>query len=253
MELIDLTGKKFGRWTVLAKSPTIRGSTRWKCRCDCGKVKPAVLYTSLVRGSSRSCGCLRREMMVKPDMTVHSQRNPMYRIWMTMRTRCNNASHPTWKRYGGRGIKVCKRWGSFDLFLKDMGLRPSPEHQLERKDHDGDYCPENCCWHTRVGQSNNRRSNLDVIWKGKKMTMTMLARQENVDYQILLHRVVRKGLPLEDTVRAMKENPDERFVERAVAFGGMGRATRKTPHRRTRTRSRHNTLDTLKSLGEGKS
>lgn len=231
---IDLTGKKFGRWTVLARFPTIKGSTRWRCRCACGKEKQGVLYTSLVRGHSQSCGCLRKEMMTKPDLTVHSQRNPMYRIWMNMRTRCDNPGHPTWRNYGARGIKICPRWKKFDLFLKDMGPRPTPDHQLERKDNDGDYSPENCCWHSRVGQANNRRSNLKVIWKGKEMTMTMLARQEDVDYQLLCHRVVRKGLPLEEVVEAMRQNPDERFVERAVAFGGAGRGTRKTSHKRKR-------------------
>lgn len=83
-------------------------------------------------------------------------RTRMYRAWASMRFRCRSSSSEAWKYYGGRGIKVCKRWENFYNFLKDMGA-PPPNLSLDRINNDGDYEPSNCRWATRSEQSKNRR------------------------------------------------------------------------------------------------
>ena len=82
--------------------------------------------------------------------------SPEYRSWQMMKNRCLNPKAEDWEYYGGRGIRICKRWRDFDCFLEDMGRRPSTTHTLERKNTDGAYCKSNCKWATRQAQARNR-------------------------------------------------------------------------------------------------
>ena len=82
---------------------------------------------------------------------------PEYWVWVAMRSRCNCPTCNAYKHYGGRGIKVCKRWDSFENFIKDMGFRPSDNHSIDRIDVNGDYEPNNCRWATQLTQVLNRR------------------------------------------------------------------------------------------------
>lgn len=81
-----------------------------------------------------------------------------YARWASMRERCNNPKAHNYHLYGGRGIRVCERWNSFENFIADMGLRPTDTHSIERVDNDGNYEPSNCKWATKLEQSRNRRN-----------------------------------------------------------------------------------------------
>lgn len=82
-----------------------------------------------------------------------------YQIWKGMRQRCSNPNQPAYPDYGGRGIKVCARWESFDAFLADMGECPVGL-SIERQDNAGDYEPGNCSWESRTVQNRNSRRNV---------------------------------------------------------------------------------------------
>lgn len=78
--------------------------------------------------------------------------------WGMMRQRCQNPRQQSYLNYGGRGIKVCKRWDKFENFYKDMGDIPSPGYELDRIDNNDDYKPSNCQWATAKQQNRNRRN-----------------------------------------------------------------------------------------------
>lgn len=97
------------------------------------------------------------------NYTKHGlSKTPTYRCWCDMLTRCNNPNNKYYNIYGGRGIKVCKRWLSFINFYKDMGIKPI-DKTLDRINNDGNYEPSNCRWATIRQQNANKRPKHDYL------------------------------------------------------------------------------------------
>jgi hypothetical protein len=151
---IDVTGQSFGRLLVLSYAKT-RHHACWLCLCECG-TKCVIDGAMLRNGNTRSCGCLHKELIAElcrktPPGRKHGEApkrgnpTPEYKAWSDLRKRCNNPNHKWYKNYGGRGIKVCERWGVYANFLADMGRRP-PGCDIHRVNNDGDYEPGNCIW-----------------------------------------------------------------------------------------------------------
>ena len=101
---------------------------------------------------------------------VHANETAEYKVWSGMKARCLIPSATGYHNYGGRGIGVCDRWLKFLNFYADMGDRPSDYHSIERVDNDGDYCPENCEWATKLQQSINHRTRIDSPYKATGVT-----------------------------------------------------------------------------------
>lgn len=180
-------GQVFHRWTIVALSPNKQGAQiLWYCRCQCGTMRE-VTGCSLLNGTSKSCGCLRREILCKPCNAVRSQKNPLYSIYRSMMTRCYNRNHPSFVNYGGRGIEVCEQWrNDFDAFAEDMGGERPEGMTLDRIDYNGDYEPSNCRWANVLTQQRNRRTSIKCEWKGRKLTITEIARDAGWSYHNIL-------------------------------------------------------------------
>jgi hypothetical protein len=107
-----------------------------------------------------------------------------------MRQRCLNPKYPRYADHGGRGIKVCDQWASFETFLSDMGERPEGM-TLDRIDNDGPYSPENCRWATPSEQARNRRDNRLITLGGKAQCLAAWARELTIPEHVLRHRLNR--------------------------------------------------------------
>lgn len=155
----DIAGQKFGMLTAIKPiGKNSQGRTLWECRCDCGSVASFVV-SDIVRGHTKSCGCLKREM-AKQRMTRHGKSNTrLYRIWVGMKKRIYNPNEAYYSDYGGRGLKMCQEWTndfeSFYLWAISNGY--ADNLSIDRKDNDIGYFPDNCKWSTPKEQANNRR------------------------------------------------------------------------------------------------
>jgi hypothetical protein len=117
-----------------------------------------------------SCGCKQKERMPATVKTHGKSKDPAYKSWAMMRSRCNNPNYTYYSYYGGAGITVCERWDKFENFLEDMGDRPEG-YTLDRIDPSKGYYPENCRWASRAEQVWNRGNNVIVSFNGKSMKL----------------------------------------------------------------------------------
>lgn len=191
-------GMKENRLTIISIT-SIAGRSYYRCKCSCGK-ECLIRTDSYHSGKSRSCGCLLSES-TKARFTTHGlSYTTERRIYKGMVDRCCLPCVKLYHRYGGRGIKVCERWlgkSGFLNFIEDMGMRPSSEHTLDRKNNDGDYTPENCRWATKEEQYSNKSTNRLITFQGKTQTMTQWCREKNITRGSLVGRLDVLGWSVE--------------------------------------------------------
>lgn len=210
MKALDLTGQRFGRLVAVRLAGHAGKERLWLCRCDCGTER-AIRGHGLRSGNSASCGCVRIE-----SITTHGKwKTPEYQIWHAAKQRCTNPNDQGWKNYGGRGITMCDPWReSFAAFLADMGPRPSANHSIDRIDNAGPYAPENCRWATKIQQSENRRTNHHLTWKGETLTVSQWAKRTGLSLNTIEDRLKGKW-PIERVLSLPPDKTRARIRRRA--------------------------------------
>lgn len=161
-KLKNEVGNKYGRLTVVTDAGRNSGGTvLWRCVCCCGN-SVTVLGTSLRTGNTKSCGCLAKDngsTMGKSLCTHGLSKNKLYYVWKQMVSRCTKHTNPVYNNYGGRGIKVCEEWvdspEAFVLWALDNDYKEGL--QLDRRDNNKGYEPENCRFVTRYMNIHNKR------------------------------------------------------------------------------------------------
>lgn len=195
---IDLTGQKFGKLTVIERSPDhIQTSgkhiTMWRCRCECGK--EINTYTQTLRnGEAKSCGCLRRNIIEKHGMS----NTKLFRIWSGIKSRCYNLNNKKYQDYGARKIIMCPSWldkdNGFNNFYNDVSKLShfgEQGYSINRIDNNGNYEPSNVEWSTYIEQNNNRRNNRFIEYNGEIHTIAEWARKTGIKANALRIRIDR--------------------------------------------------------------
>lgn len=202
MKFEDITGQRFGRLLVIGyeKSNIRSYSYMWICRCNCNNIIKTNKDT-LKSGDTKSCGCLRKEIVTKHGKS----KSKIYKIWNSMRFRCNSKKSNAYKYYGGRGIKVCKRWVKFENFYQDMGERPKGT-SLDRIDNNKGYCKKNCRWASKQIQSRNMRSNNYFEFNGKSQILKDWAEELNIPQGTLHNRIFKYKWAIEKALNTPRLN-----------------------------------------------
>ncbi len=188
----DPIGVRNGKLVVISAASEIYGGQRGvvlTCECDCGRIYKCAKGNFL---KLTHCGCVKRPAVNRTH--GESNKSPSgttkeYRAWSAMLTRVNNPKQKTYYLYGGRGIKVCKRWEKYENFLADMGRAPTPNHSLDRINSDRDYKPSNCRWATQTEQVENRRITIKVTFDGRNMPLTEACRLQNISPRLVRKRI----------------------------------------------------------------
>lgn len=204
MGLIDLTGTRVGKLTVIKRAEDhIQKSgfhkIMWLCKCDCGN--ECIAYGQNLRsGKKIDCGCgdfERRSHLSRIQATKHGgSKTRLYRIWRSMHDRCDRQNCKEYRLYGARGISVCDEWKDFALFRKwayENGYDPEAKRgkcTLDRIDVDGNYEPSNCRFVSQAVQCRNKRNNWMIEYNGKVQCLSDWAKELGIKRITLRRRLV---------------------------------------------------------------
>jgi len=205
----DHTGETFGSLTVIGPCRDERGRLRWECRCACGG-SAKVFGANLRTGNTTTCGCLRA---AHPEGLSKTR---LYTIWCGMIGRCKDAQQPN---YGGRGIRVCAEWSSFERFHEWASASGYADTlSIDRIDNDGNYEPRNCRWVTAAAQAQNTSRTVRVRVDGQIVSLAEASRMLSLNYSRLQRRMRNSGLGFEEAVAYVRQyekpNPGLNFTAR---------------------------------------
>lgn len=194
-------GMRFSRWAAIEPVENRpKSREKWVFQCDCGTVKEVAVRTVL-EGKSRSCGCLRKELLSASKRAHGGSKEPLYRVWAAMLDRCLNPSCRDYLRYGGRGIGVHPEWAaSYEAFRASVGPKPGPRYSLDRIDNDQGYVPGNVRWADPFTQANNKSSNRLITFNGVQKSVSEWARELGISVSCISTRLNREGLSVSEAL-----------------------------------------------------
>ena len=188
------TGDKYGRYSVLGIFKEEEKYPKYaRVQCECGSPVRYVPVDTLRSGTSKSCGCLQKEIVTKHG----AWNNPLFNVWKNMISRCTKPNDKRYARYGGRGIKVCDRWLDVTNFIADMAIGYEKGLQINRKDNDGNYSNENCEWATTKAQTRNYSRNVVIEHNGKILCVVDWAIKTGIPAKTIYDRISHGWSPID--------------------------------------------------------
>ena len=214
-------GKKFNRLTILKSYNKEKYKDReFLCVCDRGNKKITTI-ASLKKGSTKSCGCLRKEKMSKAMTTYGLSSNDLYREWQSIKTRCTNPNSKAYKRYGKRGIDISDEWkNNPEKFISDIvnniGERPEGK-TLDRIDNNKGYSITNVKWSTPLEQAHNRehKKYWGIELKNKKYRV-FLTRDGKKRRSYFFFGKIEDAIALRDQWLKEYEEDKEKWIEDTI-------------------------------------
>lgn len=205
----DLSGKEFGKRVVLGFAGFRGRFAVWLCRCECGRLD-VVEGARLISGRAGSCGC--SKLLSPAAKKLRPTLNSLI-------ARCYHPASPLYRRYGARGVTVCKRWReSPEAFAADMGPRPSPGYILAFRNGHRTYSPANCCWTSREGVG-GKKGHL-ITYKGKTQNLAAWAKLLCISRERMRQRVnkcLELGLPASMAITSQRKPGRPRKRKRPAA------------------------------------
>lgn len=197
-KLLDLTGEKFGRLTVVEHvGMNQRGKATWECRCECGNIC-TIEGVKLTSGHTKSCGCYNRDAAKERFLTHGMSKTRLYNIWRVMIKRCTYENAINYANYGARGIRVCDEWQGFEGFKKwALAHGYADNLTIDRIDNNGDYTPDNCRWVDMTTQLRNTSRNRLIMFRGETHCMKDWAEILGMNYRTLKQRINVYGWSVE--------------------------------------------------------
>lgn len=213
-QFVDITGNRYGHMIVLGLDHIDKfNKSYWRCKCDCGN--------EFVRAKSRirispinACGkCAytkleKRYTITHGDSPKKAPYHRLYNIWVGMKKRCYQPTHNYYHRYGGRGITICDEWLGKNGYInfKEWALSHGYKDSLtiERKDYDGNYCPENCCWITMLEQHKNTSKVIKISCYGKIYTLHEFCKVFHISQLTVKKYILNGNMRPEDFLESRK-------------------------------------------------
>lgn len=175
------------------------------CRCKCGRIVIAKASTLNTGDSTRCQSCAGSETATVKHGGAGGDRTPLYHVWSTMKARCSRQGHCGWKRYGGRGIRVCEQWSQDFAAFREWALSNgyAQGKQIDRIDNDGNYEPENCRWVKPSVNVRNRSCMVPMVAFGESKTVPEWAEDSRCIVSLgTLRARLRAGRPPEEAITA---------------------------------------------------
>lgn len=211
----DISGKKFGKLTVIRLDKIVNKKSYWYVKCECGNVK-SVRSDTLKKITS--CGCDKKKQdLINLHVTNNHEltHHPVYHIWSAMLNRCYSPKNTAYKDYGGRGITVCEEWKDIRNFAKwadESGFVPDKNLSIERVDVNGNYCPENCIWIDKKLQARNKRNTIRFTIEGVEKSLSEWSEIYGISHEKVIGRYYR-GV----------RNPEDLFYKGNLQMRNLGR------------------------------
>lgn len=185
----DLVGYENEDIIVVSFSHKRKGSTYWNCSCKhCGKI--SAKESANIKNGLATCKCIHNKRIGESKRKM-GRDTEIYSKWCGMKTRCYNNRERCFVDYGGRGITVCDEWlNDFESFY-DWSIQNGWEkgYSIERKDVDGNYCPENCCWIPLREQAINKRNTIYVELNGEVKRLKEWCEIYGLNYKTVYNRI----------------------------------------------------------------